>query len=287
MADRPTNPRIVLPARPGRRARTVLAGTLGVTILLMSAQARRSAGGPTILESAGLFLMTPLTEASRLLSAGIRNGAESVGSYLSARRENRRLRAEAAASAREIFELRAQAREAERLRGLMRGTSFLPQVRLESPILSVISQGAYRRILLGAGALDGVAAMSPLAVPEGLVGRVVFVSPHLSKAISVTDSDCAVGGRVLRSGDIGVLRGDGGDLTFDYVSTLSTLAVGDMVETAGNDGIFPAGIPVGRVISVSRGRALFLTVHLAPSAPLSRLTHVLVLNPSPAAGLLP
>jgi len=284
MADRVTNPRIVLPARPGRRARTVLASTLGVTVLLMSAQARRSAGGPTILESAGLYLMAPLTEGSRLLSAAVRDGAESVASYLSARSENRRLRAQTVADAREIFELRAQAREADRLRSLMRGTAFLPQVRLESPIVSVISQGSYRRILLGAGTNDGVAPMSPLAVPDGLVGRVVSVSAHLSKAISVTDSDCAVGGRDLRSGDIGVLRGDGGDLTFDYVSTLSTLAVGDVVETAGNDGIFPAGIPVGRVISVSRGRALFLTVHLSPSAPLDRLTHVLVLDPSPVAG---
>lgn len=284
MAERLTNPRIVLPARPGRRARTVLAATLGVTFLLMSAQARRSSGGPTILESAGLFLMTPITEASRVISSAVREGVQSAGSYLSARKENRRLRAQTAADAREIFMLRAQAREAERLRALMRGTEFLPGVRLESPIVSVVSQGSYRRLLLAAGTADGVAAMSPLAVPEGLVGRVVSVSPHLSKAMSVTDSDCAVGGRVVRSGDIGVLRGDGKDLTFDYVSTLSTLVVGDLVETAGNDGIFPAGIPVGRVVSVSRGKALFLTVRLAPSAPLSRLTHVLVLDPSPVAG---
>ena len=44
-----------------------------------------------------------------------------------------------------------------------------------------------------------------LAVPEGLVGRVVTVAPHLSKVILIGDTDCAVGGRVVRTGDQGVV----------------------------------------------------------------------------------
>ncbi|MGH9442305.1 MAG: rod shape-determining protein MreC, partial [Thermoanaerobaculia bacterium] len=139
----------------------------------------------------------------------------------------------------------------------------------------------YRRALLAAGSLDGVRPGSPLAVTEGLVGRVVTVTPRVSKVILIGDTDCAVGGRVVRTGDQGVVRGDGETLRMEYLSTLSRVVPGDLVETAGIDGIFPRGIVIGRVAAVSGGKSLFLKVRIAPSASQANLSDVLVLDPSP------
>jgi rod shape-determining protein MreC len=80
-----------------------------------------------------------------------------------------------------------------------------------------------------------------------------------------------------------VARGEGNDLRIDYLSVLADVRPGDLVETAGIDGLFPRGIPIGRVTRVTRGKALFLSVRVAPSAPLSRLDDILVLDPAPAA----
>jgi rod shape-determining protein MreC len=184
---------------------------------------------------------------------------------------------------RQVFALNAGAQDAAHLRALLKLAPFLPSVRAAAPLLSLEERGAYRRALVGAGEDSGVAPGSPLAVPGGLVGRVTTVSRRFSKAILNTDGDCAVGSRIARTGEQGVTRGEGKDLRIDYLSVLADVRPGDLVETAGIDGLFPRGIPIGRVTRVTRGKALFLSVRVAPSAPLSRLDDILVLDPAPAA----
>ncbi|MFY9550580.1 MAG: rod shape-determining protein MreC, partial [Thermoanaerobaculia bacterium] len=83
---------------------------------------------------------------------------------------------------------------------------------------------------------------------------------------------------------LGVVRGDGrGALTLNNIATTSSVARGDLVESAGIDGIYPRGVPIGVVESVARGSKLFLEVRVAPAADFTRLTDVLLLAPSPAA----
>ena len=80
------------------------------------------------------------------------------------------------------------------------------------------------------------------------------------------------------------MRGDGhGALILNNIATTSSVARGDLVESAGIDGIYPRGVPIGRVESVSRGSKLFLEIRIAPTADFSRLTDVLLLAPSLAA----
>src|SRR4029453_926103 len=55
------------------------------------------------------------------------------------------------------------------------------------------------------------------------------------------------------------------------------------VESARIDGIYPRGVPIGIVASVSRGSKMFLQIRVTPSADFARLTDVLLLEPSPAA----
>lgn len=233
------------------------------------------------MDRAGLAIFTPVVEGASALSRVGRAAADSVASYFFARRENGRLSREIAQLERENFRLQAEATEAQRLRQLVRGEAFLPDVRLAAPLLAIERRGGYRRGLLGAGSASGVEPGSPLAVPEGLVGRVLSVSPRLAKVILVTDADCAVGARVVRTGEQGVVRGEGSGLRMDFVSALARVVPGDRIETAGIDGIFPAGIAIGKVHSASRGKSLFLAIQVDPSANMSRISDVLVLAPAP------
>jgi rod shape-determining protein MreC len=284
---RTTDPRIVLPTAPGGRAKLVLAGTLGGCLLLMSAQARRTAMGPSLLESIGLWLASPVVRGTHAASGAGRELAGGVASYFAARAENGALHGKVDRLERELMTLRAQAEQVDRYRELLRCRAELPGARMAAPIVSVERRGAYRRALLDAGSADGVRAGSPLAVPEGLVGRIVTVGGRLSKAILVTDADCAVGAQVRRTGEQGVARGQGDDILMEYLTTLSPIQKGDIIETAGIDGFYPRGIPIGRVVEISRGKSLFLSVRVKPAAPLSRLGDVLILEPSPAQGSPP
>ena len=151
-------------------------------------------------------------------------------------------------------------------------------------MLLVERRAGVHSALVGAGASEGVVPGTPLAVPAGLVGRVVAVGTGVSRAQLLLDASAAAGARLARTGELGVVRGDGrGALTLNNIATTSSVAPGDLVESAGIDGIYPRGVPIGIVESVSRGSELFLQIRVTPSADFARLTDVLLLAPSPAA----
>ena len=69
--------------------------------------------------------------------------------------------------------------------------------------------------------------------------------------------------------------------TLKYVKRSDDVRVGDRVVASGLDGVFPKGLPVGRVTKVSRkDRGLFLYAEVTPDADASRLEEVLVALPS-------
>jgi len=115
--------------------------------------------------------------------------------------------------------------------------------------------------------------------PEGLVGRVVEVTPYTAKVQLVTDPVSASGGLLQRTRVTGIVSGNlGAGLRMRYLPLLADVAVGDEVVTSGMGGVFPKGIPVGRVTAVERkSGALFLEAVLQPKVDLGRLEEVLIL----------
>src|SRR5439155_1079428 len=83
----------------------------------------------------------------------------------------------------------------------------------------------------------------------------------LSRAQLLLDASAAAGARIVRTGELGIVRGDGrGALRLNHIPATSRVRPGDLVESAGIDGIYPRGIAIGRVASVSHGGNLFLDI---------------------------
>jgi rod shape-determining protein MreC len=83
------------------------------------------------------------------------------------------------------------------------------------------------------------------------------------------------------SGQAGFGDRVGGDLELKYVPVMADVVVGDVVVTSGLDRIFPRGLTVGRVRSVTTGAGLFKEIRVAPSAHFERLEEVMVARPRP------
>jgi rod shape-determining protein MreC len=280
---RPSSAHVEVAAVNPRRGFAVLVVVLAGCVLMMSAQAPARGGQGTVLRSWLLTATAPIAAAAGSVSRGVSGAIDHMAELFNANEENVRLRRDLEASQRELFVLRARAGEADEARRLEVAGSALPNVVASVPLLLVERRSGTYSAIVGAGSGQGVVPGSPLAVPGGLVGRVVTVGKGVSRAQLLLDASAAAGARIARTGELGVVRGDGrGGLILNNIGLASTVTKGDLVESAGIDGIYPRGVPIGRVEEVVRGGKLFLEIRVAPSADFSRLTDVLLLSPSPA-----
>ena len=279
---RPPPPRteVIVPRR--RRGELVLASVLIFCILILSAQAPARARRGSVLQSWILSIAAPFASGVSALSRAVSGSLDSVGELVAARSENARLKKDLASRDRELFQLRARLSQRQADDRLLAGSAALPNVIGAAPVLLVENRAGLQSAVVGAGSAQGVVAGCPLAVPEGVVGRVVTVGRSISRAQLLVDASAAAGARIARTGELGVVRGDGrGGFRLNNIPTTSTVRDGDRIESAGIDGIYPRGLAIGRVTSVARG-PLFLEIRVAPAASFSQLTDVLVLAPSPA-----
>ncbi len=268
-----------------RRGGFVLAIVLASCVLLLSAQAPGMRSHSSLLQSWILSAAAPVARLTSSISRAISGGADSVADVFSARQENVRLKRDLALRDEELFRLRAEVSQGARERLLLSGGASLPGVVTTAPVLLLESRAGAQSALIGAGSSSGVVPGSPIAVPEGLVGRVVTVGATVSRAQLLLDASAAVGARIVRTKELGVVRGDGrGGMRLNNIPTTSRVQPEDVLESAGIDGIYPRGVLIGRVVSVARGSDLFLEIRVAPAARFSQLTDVLVLAPSPAIG---
>ncbi|MGH9368639.1 MAG: rod shape-determining protein MreC [Thermoanaerobaculia bacterium] len=280
---RATNPALEIAGTRSRRGGAVLLLVLVGCVLLLSARAPARNRRGSMLQSWILSAVAPAARAVAAVSRAVTGAADSAAQMLQATSENAVLRQRLSERERELFRLRAAVAQAERDRLLANASAALPSVVASAPVLLLERRAGLQSALVAAGSREGAVEGSPLAVPEGLVGRIVTVGRSMSRAQLLTDVSAAAGARIVRTGELGVVRGDGrGALRLNNVPITSSVAAGDAVESAGIDGIYPRGVPIGRVESVGRGNSLFLEIRVRPAADFSRLMDVLVLAPSPA-----
>jgi rod shape-determining protein MreC len=104
------------------------------------------------------------------------------------------------------------------------------------------------------GAAEGVRKGQAAMTGEGMVGRVVGVGQRSSRVLLLTDINSRVPVLVGEARHQAMLVGDNSALPdLLYLADDAQLAVGDYVVTSGNGGVFPPGLPIGRVAAVEDG----------------------------------
>jgi rod shape-determining protein MreC len=144
-------------------------------------------------------------------------------------------------------------------------------------------------VLVSAGRAEGVAPLSPVVSPSGLVGMVIAVDVHTSVVMAWTHPDFRAsamveGGRIF--GVVAARRGEiaGEVMELRGVAYRDSLPPGTPVVTSGLGGVFPRGIPLGTVQGMlSESAGWERTYLLRPAAHPAQVSHVLVLSASLAA----
>lgn len=250
---------------------------LGVCLLLLTLQTRGE-GAPAgqIVGFITTPLQTALTKVNRV-AVGLWT---TYLDWKNVRAENHRLRTEIEQLRVESLRVRDTDTENGRLRRLLALRDHLPLAAIAGEVIGR-EWGWARSLIVNRGRTDDVVRMTTVIAPEGLVGRVVEVRSGASIVQLLSDPASTVSATVERTRTTGIVEGEPrGTTRFKYMARDgATIQVGDLIVTSGLGGVFPKGIPIGRVRSVvDRGSALFHYATLTPVVDLARIEEVLLLK---------
>ncbi len=184
-----------------------------------------------------------------------------------------------------VQDFSATVRENGNLRALLALRPKLTRRYLPAEILHQPAITDDRMALLGVGSVDGVRQFDPLVTADGLIGYIWSVSSHSSaaytwahpefRAAAVT-GDGRVTGLISASPSTDASRTV---LQLRGVALRDSLAIGTPVFTSGLGGVFPRGIPIGRISAIERDQFGYERVYrVTPFAHPALATHVLVLT---------
>jgi len=262
-----------------RRA-LVLATALLLAFLLMTAQVRHERAVVAFTRQAVLLVFSPFLKLASVITGATGEVWQDYVDLRDLHEENVRLQREVGLLRRRLDALQEQAAEAQRLQRLL-ALKDSPGARfLGARVVGRDATNWFKTIILDRGSRDGLRRNMPVVAPDGLVGRVVEVAATSAKVQLVTDPLSAVGGLIQRTRVTGIVTGGlGAGIRITYLPLLADVGVGDEVLTSGMGGVFPKGIPVGRVVAVERrSGALFQEASLEPTVDLAQVEEVLVLT---------
>jgi len=223
------------------------------------------------------------TPFQRLIRQAINATSDFWTNYLylvDVRSENEWLKREIDSLRRENSQNRELLATHDRLRRLLQFKEVVQRPVIAAQVIGLDPTGWFQSIMIDKGKNAGIRLDMPVVNALGVVGRVVSVSSNYAKVLLIIDQNSAVDCLTQRSRDRGMVKGTSGEVCkMDYMAKTSDAVGGDLVITSGLGGIFPKGLPVGRVSSVKEGDdKLFKDIDVVPSVDFSKLEEVLVIQ---------
>ncbi len=230
-----------------------------------------------ILERARVVVLDALAPVIDVLSrpaATVNETVDNLRDLRDLRAENKRLIVEN--DRLERWQHVARRLEAEN-RALKALTNFVPPKGIDFVTARVIADagGAFvRSVVINAGDGNGVGLGNAAVSGEGLVGGVVELGTDYARILLITDLNSQIPVVIERTRDPAVLAGDNTRAPrVVYLPQNAQLVPGDRVVTSGHGGVFPPGIAVGMVTSITDG-----AIRVTPFVDWTRLEYVRVLR---------
>jgi rod shape-determining protein MreC len=260
------------------RALALLGIVAGVCLLLLTLQMR---GGAARASDALASFTTPVQTVVSRVNRTAFGLWSTYQDWKNVRAENRRLRDEAQRLRVESLRVSEVDEENRRLRRLLQLKEALPLETISGEIIGREWGGWVRSLTVNRGRSSHVMRLTAVIGPDGLIGRIVDVRGGSSVVQVLTDPASTVGAHVVRTRTPGIIEGEPrGTLRFKYMARDGAgMQVGDLLVTSGLGGLFPRGIPIGRVRSIDdRGSALFHYAQITPAVDFARIDEVLLLT---------
>ncbi|MBQ9620944.1 MAG: rod shape-determining protein MreC, partial [Atopobiaceae bacterium] len=178
------------------------------------------------------------------------------------------------------IELEEKAQLADRLAALMEIQSTYNLQSIAARVISGSTDSWSSTIIIDKGSAAGLSVGMPVMDASGVIGQIVSVSPTTSVVRLIYDENSSIPAMIQSNRAQGILNGSAsGGLTLDLVRSDLNVDIDAIVVTSGLGGVYPKGLPIGRVTIVERNPgALYLEISVEAYARVQSLEEVLVIT---------
>ena len=152
-------------------------------------------------------------------------------------------------------------RENRRLRSLIGIQSDMEYETIIAEIVAKSPQDYYKTLIVNRGKNSGIEKWMPVVAYQNetrcVVGKVIDVQQFSARIQLLIDQSSYIGVMLMESRYSGILQGQSpisDNCLMQYVDRRSEINYGDLVITSGMGGVFPKGVIVGEIVSVSKKR---------------------------------
>jgi rod shape-determining protein MreC len=158
-----------------------------------------------------------------------------------------------------------------------------PPILRTEPVIAEPGGLYVRSVLIGGGAHDGLGKGQAAMAGTGLAGRITEIGAWSARVLLITDLNSRIPVILEGTRTHAILAGDNSRSPYlMYLPKAATISPGDRLVTAGHDGVFPTGLPVGRVSSIENGE-----IRVEPIADLDRLEYLGLVDSVAQSALTP
>lgn len=248
-------------------------------LIWMSYQVTDQITGRRVLVNVLFAMLSPVQKLVATSFTGVADVFHNYVALVGASKENAELRKQVSELTIRLQATSQVEQENERLRQILGLRERLPfQLEAAEVIARDAKSMVSNTLTINRGEASGVKLQIPVLTPGGVLGITTLVSGHTSKVQLITDPSSSIGAMLEPGRVSGILAGAGGGLCILRFLPLTTeWKKDDAVITSGQDGIFPEGLPVGRVSRELRESEFYKSVEVIPYKTHSSLSEVVLL----------
>ena len=193
--------------------------------------------------------------------------------------ENGRLKRDNASLIQEINRYREGYLENIRLQKLLALKERTNHHTIAAMVIGRDQTSIIKTILINKGTSHGLRLDLPVIADQGVVGRIVETSAHVSRVLLLIDENSNIDALIQENRIQGILQGAASlGCSLKYVAKTETVNVGNIIVSSGLSGLFPKGLLLGVVKNVEKtDSGLFQKIDVAPYVDFSRLEEVMVI----------
>jgi rod shape-determining protein MreC len=261
----------------------LLAQTIGLAIQVRQAPEGSAPEGKkvTLLRTWVVGAIAPVEKLFHGIGFNIRYAWSNYIDLRNTRQQNRELKDEVARLRLEQAELAQDALQGQRLQTLLNFQRHYVTSTVAAQVIGTSGTDQSRVLYIDKGSDDGLKVDQAVITPDGIVGKIRETMAHTSQVLLINDPSSGAGVLLASTRIRGILHGSQeGHVVINNLTPDSRIRPGEKVLTSGGDQIYPRGLNVGTIESITPDpdHQPYTLIAIKPAANLFQLEEVLVIT---------